>query len=845
MSKSSLFSFGLLMLSFVLSFRPAFANAEETRLWNLKFAGPNLCARQSKEPASSVMIYFDGFSSGRAAQRWAKHLKQKPESIMSQVWADFHKRSFLISRAVLDGLASGTLPLLNERDFKHCAGQNCESLNLKISNAINRLIYAQKPAPKSQVSCVWIRKSLPQQLKLKAPNRQELEQIALAYLDKSDYIERCEDLLHLRGSGKADLVLRYHIKNFQNWRDTGFDFWTSFKYYYSKAWSSSWNMPQVRYQDLLKSFAADEIVTMIAEGCYSISNPECSTDFLSQNQLNQTLAAGNFSDTFLMAQEMVKKEGHNLFNQLSSQDPSAETIETRQMLMSSMKVRHQASKSLLDSVKKLNAILAQFSPDSLVKSAQEQLSSPDQEPLAETLCAEIKKFGDKETSGFALEMANAKALIARLESLGLPGDDVRTLWSQVRVIADTLRPYCHEVERRLQAKMASGQIEYTQLPARDWVNVVTQYSLPLEVSQQGLLIQNADRSMVKLGSEIICSDAADCVRTLIESAVEVYHVALYQQAVLPNSVREQLTKGHMGSTVACKLFDPWAASQARKKKFIYDVMSSFLSGITRLPIYLDVNVPAPIVTSFKQLVDDGRIVFDPVMKESGLNLSLLMDLGVLAKSPCLIHISNHANVTLPNSVYAFRGIEVKYCSTRTRGEAQADVMGNTQVKTQSMSGCGSCSINFDQALMSTIRSEFTEMRFGLRLLGAFINYFKSAEDLIANPIEFEVNPQYAAEAYKKYNEIPDKCVYELTRGSKCMEDLCVSKTVVEFENQTGFKVENASMWTDVDIPTSRSVWVKVAGCAQEYGIPVVCEPNRAPMRINIDPYLKKLSCAQR
>ncbi|MBN8537192.1 MAG: hypothetical protein J0M15_09060 [Deltaproteobacteria bacterium] len=840
-----------LLLFFLLGF--GFRSFSEV----YSFSNTNLCARQSLDPANSVYLLMDGFAPGRAAMKRAYDLNLSSPELVKKVWAEYHKRAFYLSHKILNHLSNGQLPLLSDETVKSCHGniRNCLILKNLVLENWNRVF---ETTPGKNVKCSWIKKAIPLNFAInfesRNPTRDDLEKLAMSYLDKNNYIDRCENILNLDLQNQPDLVLRLNFPPFKDSKE-GFQFWNSFKIYLTYIWGLKINSGKFKFEDLSRSFAVEELMTLMADGCQSISKPECSSDFLNTSQFRDIIKKGKFDDNYLMANEILKAEITKAKNELnpdeksSKQSFSAGNFDLRNQLLSTMKFRHQAQFQFYKSYKTLKTIFNQKKVNEIVNDLNtlEGIERSEAEQEKEVMCSELLKFSNKEVSGFAKEIIQARSVFAASEN-----SELLNLWEKVIDLSLKLKPFCQDVENKLKLKMVSEDASTKIMRTKKWSKTVTQYLLPFDI-QNDLTEKNQSRShpYVKLAEEIICDNPIDCVRSSMESAVNLYQVMLYRNQALNKLPNELNAQGSLAGAVACQLYDPWAESQLRKKKLISDIISSVISGVTMLPIYLDLTFQQPQITSFKQLMDSGTIKFDPIFNENDIKKTLFIDLGPVARTNCYLSLSNSIDLNLHQYRYVFSGVTFQGCMKKAAGEMNSDLLSLTENKLNELSACGSCTLNFESVAMAAVESNYSVLRAGLRIFASLIYYLRESENPKTNPIEFQINSDYIVETFQKYNSIPDKCVYELINGSKCMEDLCVSKTVSELEKSTGLKVESASIWSSSlekgvggsDHP-AKDVWVKIVGCQREERIPITCVTNRIPSFINISNHLKNLSCGR-
>jgi hypothetical protein len=822
---------------------------------NLYFSSPNLCARQSTMPSKSAYLFVDGFASGRAATKWAREAGIDNLELVTKTWQQLHARSFFLSKRIMELMLAGELPVISEAQLKSC-GQSLNCPEYKYLVLQYRQKVNQSSSEKSQVQCTWIKKSLPILFSTKMPNAADLEEVALAYLDKGSYIDNCEKIFSGETKNNPDVVLKFDLKDTNDWNKTGFEFWRSFKIYLSLFWGQKWTHPVLQNQEIVRSFAVDEIVTLMADGCYSISRPECDTDFLNISQLKSTLQRGSFQSSYLMANEIMKGQLSTFDERLRPiTQKSSTNTNTRAELMSLMKVRHQSNFQLYKSIRNLAVVFNQKKADQLLKDLAPFFNEANLRPEMYTMCAEVNKIVRTDISPFAKEISISKFQVSALNEVSVLNQRPEDLFIKGLSYLQSLQPYCDRVENILKAKMMSSNSfdMGEQVAARKWFQTITQYTLPVAFqNSSGVSPSQAQYSSrdayVRLKDDVVCLTAIECTRNIMEDLVNVYQVALYKGVSRNKSTNEKVSQNYMGADVACGLFDPWQQSQLRKKNLVSDLVSAVISGITMLPIYLDLDFDTNKLVSFSQLYENGKIKFDPQFDQKTIQSTVFLDLGPLAKSPCYISLSNTSKIKSPNAGLLFKGISFQGCIRNADGQMISNNLELKTNKTQEMAACGACMLNFEEVAIATVTNNYNVFRFGIRFIASLVTYFKDEENPINQPIELKVNPEYVKEAYVKYNSIPDSCLYELMNGAKCMENICLSYTVSELENNLGVNVKDASLWNSTDGGTSNGdsytdAWVKFEGCDKEMRVPIHCVKGKKPTYVSIPK--KSPSCARR
>ncbi len=816
---------------------PFFLFAEDV----FHFSSPNLCARQSTLPAKSIYLFVDGFGPGRAATKWARDANLDKVELVNKTWQQLHARSFFLAKRVMSLLLSKDLPIISEDFLKRCGSSlNCPDYKRLVQENLNKLINNSMEQKKT-VQCAWIKKSLPLFYSTKPPAKTDLEDMAVAYLDKANFIDSCEKIFSGDTKNNSELVLKFDLASQNNWDKTGFEFWRSFKIYLSLFWGQKLNHPAMKDQEIVRSFAVDEVLTLMADGCYSLSRPECNTDFLNVSQLKNTIKKGGFSDSLLMANEVMKKQMSGFDSRMQGQNQNnSPAIDIRSDMLSLMKMRHQSSYQLYKSVRNLSLIFNQKSSTDLVATLTPLLMDPKASSEMYTLCAEVNKLIRTDMSPFAKELSISQNKVGSLNALPNFSKRPEDLFFLGMQYLEALKPACESLERTLKVKMLSSNLQDIDkvVPSRKWFQTITQYTLPIELSASSpVTIEsnlNIKDAYVRVKDEVVCATITGCTRDIVEGLVNIYHVALYHGVTGNVLANEVMGERHLGADVACGLFDPWEQSQLRKRNLISDLVSSVISGVSMLPIYLDLDFDTKKLVSFSQLYENGKIKFDPLFDDKTTRTTLFLDLGPLAKAPCYINISDSSRIKNPNRALLFQGISFQGCIQTTDGQMASDNLNLTINRSDSLSACGACQINFEEVAVASAASHYSIFRFGIRFVSAWVSYFKESESPVSQPIEFEVNPEFVKETYLKYNSIPDSCMYELVNGARCMENICLSSTISQVEKLWSIKVKDGSLWNSRDNEGGftdgvyTDAWIKLEGCDRETRIPINCSQGKKP-----------------
>ncbi len=829
------------------------ARAEDNsapQMWNMKFSNPNLCAREGKDPASSFYLMVDGFNVSRLSFRLATQAGENTTTDVTEAITEFQRANLKISQTILTRLANGSLAILSDdqlSSLKSTCGDDakCASAQSFLKTAFETIGPVQSVNP---IGCTIIKKNIPMQFRTAAPNKEELEKLAVAYLDSENYIARCDSLMNSNATD-FNLVLRFDLGDNKNLKATGFRFWDSYRAYMSWAWRRSDILDSVapQFKATLKSLAIESETLLIPEGCQTLTRPECNSDFLSANDLRNFSSGVNFKGgskltTHSMLDDLVKLQQDKGAAQDLLNQGSTENVQTSQVLKGIMDARIQASNSVYESLLFMTTLKQNKNVTTLIKDIQSLIETGATQKQAlndlALMCTERTVVSNTQVSGLAKEISNQQSLFQNLESKKAIGMNAE---QAVLAIHDYL------------AALDSLCIQYSQKISDDDHTLVTVKAFRPWFQQAITTLKSSDTpsvgtpppiSYLNLGTRSLCSDAIDCGRTLIESYVNLYNVSIYTKAVGVDATQSVTLAPNQNAAVACQVYNPYAFEQVRKKKLITDLISAVASGALYLPFYLKVDYQIPKFASFEQLVNDGHVDYDPKLITQKSLKTLVVDFGPWAHSPCAIMVSQNPQLGMTQAVYAFHGLSVGYCAQGGKNDSRADAYGLSKVEPVGHSACGTCQISFEQVAVSTVATGFNSFRFGIRLVDALNDFFRAGSSPEI-PRALEVNPKYVADTYTKYQSIPDDCVYELAHNARCMKDLCVSSTVSKYEAASGIHITEAyaaDYPDDRGGPNQKYIWMKTDKCDGEIGVPVVCQKNKVPSFVNMHAVMKTMSC---
>ncbi|MGB0453267.1 MAG: hypothetical protein ACPGJV_06090, partial [Bacteriovoracaceae bacterium] len=309
----------------------------------------------------------------------------------------------------------------------------------------------------------------------------------------------------------------------------------------------------------------------------------------------------------------------------------------------------------------------------------------------------------------------------------------------------------------------------------------------------------------------ICYSPIDCARLVLSSIVDLYKVSKFQAAFFPTQIQNSPGAFNpYAERVACEVYDPWYKTQASLVAFFSDLANAAISFFSKGLLYSRIDLKPGRVTSFKTLVEEGKIEYEPIKDKKKLDVALSLDLGPLFGAPCAIAISGPR--INQNSLYQFNGISVGLCHTAQK--RNITVYSATEIETDKPTKrkfCFDCRLNFES--VASLASGFAGPVGGIMyVVRAFVRLFKGLKDPHDVPRDWKVNLNHLMETYNKFGKIPKKCVEKLSKGKRCLLSSCEEKLISTLDPF------NLGLVTNIEKISSRTYEIKYSGCKEKIKI---------------------------
>lgn len=826
-----------LLLSSLCLFASLSSQALDLPFKELRFANRAQCAVDSEIPTQSAFVLLDSYNAGRVASNAAKYLKLDAEESAKTAMEEFRLSSSTLLQLILQKLGHGQLPLLptnvdvSQRTMLsryQSLALGCESDPLCPSlRAYLQTVWEQSSLPTAerlknlrkidnfqaihflnlptQPSCSLLKRFSPLQAPLHTTgvNAAQLESIAQTAMNSADFIASCTSTAADIDSRNVALQIELPFVVDKEWKTQGFDFWNSVKIYMSWAWRYAPEMKASapRFGSLLRTLDLEESLLFMPNGCKSMTLPQCDNQTLAVNAIRElakkTGTLTEFDELVPTgpAQNLIDRGARavndDFLGTMSYEKASDWVANFRQNFV---ETRWIMKNKLFNANQNVTAIAAHFSPTDLAEEIKAMLLEPgvtDQvRNEAAYMCLEWRLSSDNKLDFLRSDIDRVTQLQTMANMNTTVGLSTEKQIAFFQAMSRALEPVCNGLEQSQFFRRDGYKTDWSGL--EPWAKEMTSSSLP-QIPQAAQFVPTLvdGSALLSFGTPatVICANGMDCARKIFKAGVDLFMASTYAEAFLPVSSTPLSADvfNPYAELKACKVYDPWFQTNRVRKVFIADLINTAVVGWSPIPLYMDVNFSAPKVTSFNQLLKDGKIKFDPNLKKSKMLAALVADFGPLLGSPCAIQLAPNADKQF--DFYAFNGISVNYCNVKAKHSGTAEKPDEVKMsEPKSSSVCSGCALNFvgvaSGASSMTGGSGFNPLKFGVYLFRAIYRFFQGMKDKTNIPKTYTINLERLVETYKANgNKIPEDCVSSLSEGFRCYKDLCASKLADAIESE--------------------------------------------------------------
>jgi hypothetical protein len=858
---------------------------ESSLLSPLHFTNRAQCALDSEKPTSSILLMIDGYNAGKTAHSLARIQGLDTDEYSKRAMREFRLSVAYMTLDIMNKMIRGQLPILPANlktaglnrytsSLRNCelAKGDCKDVNNYLADlwaragrkadllAYDNFSRANFPqhTTKDRLGCYFIKKfsGLQGQLQNAEVTQANLADVALAYLNEADYITGCFDADEKLDNRFVTIQIDWET-NAASLEKQGFDFWNSLKLYLAWSWryTNQLEVMSPTFGKIFKSIALEESILFSPLGCKSMTKPSCDSTYTSVNSIRElakvSVTSGehykNVPDS--LDQELLAKGVRGVNNDFlgTTSFPTAQEwlgnfrknlIQTRGL----MKTKYQSA------MQNLNLLEDKLGAPALTQSLKSEVNAfgSSEQMLNELyyLCTELRLSGDDHLDFLKSDIDR----IAQLKNMTqMQYTERRSLSDHLGFFKSVVRevlPVCSSLEKSNIWNKPGYTVDKSGFSA--WAKEMLNISTKPEEGAPPPFVTRSYTSAPMLSwktaagtdTQVVCQNSIDCTRLIVKSMIDLYAVSTYADAMVPmaGQASDPNLFNPYSELTTCKMYDPWFATNRMNKVFMTDLANTALFGWNILPIYVSSDWTAPKVASFKQLVQNGAIKFDPRVEKSKMDTTLLADFGPLLGAPCAVSLNNNGIRTF--DFYSFSGVTVSYCDAKQTNNSISnnpnDIASDGK---KARAFCAGCTLNFTavaSAASSSALGIVNPAKFAVYLFRTFSKYFDAQKDKVNLPKSWDVNASYAAEVYKKYGQIPTYCVEQLGMGLRCFKDSCAAKAADYFEKTLGTRVNDLYVRQDDTPPpgkgdhyapdrSRKQAWIKSNLCKGESVMTFSCQ----------------------
>lgn len=821
------YSIVILAASFFALISSSFSSDIDFKLNPIVMKNRAQCALDSKLPARSVFLIADGYNPGRLAHNFAKTTTLDSQKLAIEAMQVYMKSIGQLQNLITQRLLQGRLPLLSsdlgalskfQEAAKACGNQvYCPQLNMYIESLWKEsssesptfqkhdTFSSQHIVQKSiEHGCYYLKEFSPLQSHLYGTevDREQLRSLGHALSSENTSLVECtSDASSIKPdhfSIQIDI-----LANTNEWHSIGHAFWYSLKIYTSWAFRYSKDAQAYfgKFKKIFNNLDLEESLLYVSNGCESVTKPQCDSENLTLNSLRELAkiqVQTNEFDSQIPAGphvELLKKgarDVNNDFLSLLDHNTANEWVENFKDNFTSQQWIYR--NKILNAHQSISFLAANKTPSFIASDIAEFAKQADTYPSIKTemlyLCTEWSLSSNRDFD-FILSDIERVSQLSFMQGLSIQhGLSIPEQIEYFLELGKALKPVCSSLHQEKYFDQDEKSINWSGLNpwAKELAARILEQPDPNKLPFEPALINNQAYLVLPNSETVLCMNAADCARSVIKSAIDLYSVSTYARAFInKGTIDSSEMLNPYNELAACEVYDPWFQKKRTRKRLVADLANVALFGWNNIPAYIDVDFSPNRVTSFKQLVEEGTVKFHPEMIKAQTHYSFLADLGPLAGAPCAIAVSPNSDKAF--NFYAFGGISVNACKVTSERKVSYKGARNPVVNDPNdRSFCGGCTINFVGVSSSysnrTYQSGFNPLKAGVYIFRAFYRFFKGIKDPVNVPRTQTLNLSYIQETFDLYGDIPENCVKPLSKGQRCTSKFCESSASILFEKTT-------------------------------------------------------------
>jgi hypothetical protein len=820
------------------------ANAIAFNMAPLEFSNRAGCADLSTKPARSVFLQIDAFNAGKAGFAQGLIAQRTKPNTDPAAWAqkgakDFRIWSSHLAYEIMDALKSGKLPLLqpdgstplvfnkavetclNKKQFLSCPAMNdllseiwsrskMQNPNWQELGLNGNDFFPTDMQPNSNIGCHIVRKysSFHAPLRTSVLENGSITNIAIDSFKPEESLDSC--FSNIDGADPRFTTVQLDIANLaknNKWDAIGFQFWHSFKLFYSWAWRYAPEYTQ-EFGSLKQSFSSiafEDSVMLLPNGCRSVELPKCDSQGLSSDVLR---AAKYLGATHPAMTELPQKPIDALFTGkampvntdsmglFKGDNSSAWSRDFKEKLSG---LRFEMQRKLNTSIGKLQIISSLLTANDLSRDINLILEDPNYDKVETYLaCMEFtlaKNDLFKDIDAEIQTINNTQELKSVLLS-----DSAKNLSSYIeyyKSLTNSMGLFCKALE--LKGRAAPGT------PNPDFYKSLNEWAFgllrPIEKASYNAQCvqnptnpacpQNLDKKYLVTrprqtngpGEEFtICRTSLECARTVLQSLVSIVSVRRYAHAFLPldDIISSPDLFNNYSAPTACHLYDPWSKQKNAWKLFVADLGSALLQGATCGTLKTRVlELPADNIIGFKEIIKQDQISYQDETQHQNMKYIAGADYSFLPGLSCGAAVSNTIiNGQQEPQVGYYSQLEVRACDGKSNTEytvdrnVQLDPSLNKVVRTDKDTAqrCFRCTFG-----LSAIAQYACVTPLVGQIASASVGLFQGVMRLVSNLRDQDnivrigvVNVDQISESYAAVAPKETSCHNKLKRGVTCV-----------------------------------------------------------------------------
>lgn len=659
-----------------------------------------------------------------------------------------------------------------------------------------------------KMTCAYLKKFSPLQAHLYGtkPNKGAIEAIADAVESIDSKFASCEDF----DSQENLQVAAYEINlpnlkekslfRKESWVDKGFDYWHSLRLYLSFAFRNAPELERIAFPfgNLFRGVILEESVMIVPNGCRSLAPEKCDGDRLALNSIRE------------FAKEDFRKNALEL--DILSETPNGPDDDLVQDMIPSVNVdeldlaAHRSASDWLEAFSGNLSSSRALMKKRLIKAVNHFNFVTKAIPVKNLLSKLDAQFGGKLFSGKGIELSDEEKneLYYLCSEFSFSQHDK---WSFIRGNLEILEKssIVDGLTRQITQVTTNDSFQYFM----DLGNAINKACYDLKqheiwdedfnLDKEGFLswytakvydhkikskheerishylktkkplLSFPQYSVTTDSEDVICAHASDCARKTVEATLALYSATQYASTFwsLEQQVKSPDLFNPYAERTACKVYDPWYKTRSTLFSFLWDMGQTAASAFVPGMIYTKAELKPRMVTSFKQLIKDGKLEYDVQYSKEKVLLAVTADFGPLTGVPCAVSLNRSANN--PLAPMRFTGISVGACSSsrdyNLNVNSASDIGPNSEA---GHSECLSCSLNFE-SVSGVVAHATQNVGPAFFLIRGIYNLYKALKDPFNIPRSWEVHPYDAYETKARYGEIPKSCVRNLRKGKTCLD----------------------------------------------------------------------------